>query len=113
MKYYLDFVESKILIKILSSFSALDDLRNHLENPDSLIEMKFLLLEQKYLEYLSRGNSIDALKVSASYLVLAINYFTIYSSYCKLGCYESLKQDFKQLSFSAGTCHMACNIQSE
>ena len=43
--------------------AALDDLRNHLENPDNLVEMKFLLLEQKYLEHLSRGNSIEALKV--------------------------------------------------
>jgi len=42
---------------------TLDDLRNHLENPESLVEMKFLLLEQKYLEHLSRGNSIEALKV--------------------------------------------------
>ena len=50
--------------KFFFVFSALDDLRNHLENPDSTVEMKFLLLEQKYLEHLSRGNSIDALKVN-------------------------------------------------
>ncbi len=43
---------------------ALDELRNHLENPENVLEMKFLLLEQKYLEYLSRGNAIEALKVS-------------------------------------------------
>lgn len=42
---------------------TLEELKNHLENPESMVEMKFLLLEQKYLELLSRGNSIDALKV--------------------------------------------------
>jgi hypothetical protein len=45
------------------SFSALDELRDHLENPDNLTEMKYLLLEQKYLELLSQKNRIDALKV--------------------------------------------------
>lgn len=44
--------------------SALDDLKHFLENPDNLVEMKFLLLEQKYLEFLSKKNRIDALKVS-------------------------------------------------
>ena len=38
----------------------------HLENPDNFVEMKFLLLEQKYLELLYKGNSIEALKVSSS-----------------------------------------------
>lgn len=44
-------------------FAALDELKNHLENPDSLTEMKFLLLEQKYLELIYKKSTIDALKV--------------------------------------------------
>merc|ERR1719187_2341430 len=43
--------------------NVLEDLSPHLENPSNQIEMKFLLLEQKYLENLSSGNFIDALKV--------------------------------------------------
>ena len=43
---------------------VLEDLSSHLENPNSQIEMKFILLEQKYLENLNSGNTIDALKVS-------------------------------------------------
>ena len=43
--------------------SVLEDLRVHLENPEQIVEMKFLLLEQKYLELLYKGNSIEALKV--------------------------------------------------
>ena len=42
---------------------VLEDLSSHLENPNSQIEMKFLLLEQKYLENLNSGNTIEALKV--------------------------------------------------
>ncbi len=49
---------------LIVCFLGLDDLRNHLDSPDNSIpEMKFLLLEQKYLELLLRGNSLDALKV--------------------------------------------------
>ena len=44
-------------------FPALDNLRDHLENPEKLSEMKYLLLEQKYLELLSQKNRIEALKV--------------------------------------------------
>ena len=44
---------------------ALEELKGHLENPDNFVEMKFLLLEQKYLELLYKGNSIEALKVSS------------------------------------------------
>jgi len=43
--------------------NVLEDLSSHLENPNSQIEMKFILLEQKYLENLNSGNTIDALKV--------------------------------------------------
>lgn len=43
--------------------NVLEDLSSHLENPNSQIEMKFLLLEQKYLENLNSGNTIEALKV--------------------------------------------------
>jgi len=43
--------------------TILEELRNHLENPEHAKEMKFLLLEQKYLELLYKGNSIEALKV--------------------------------------------------
>ncbi|ODN03641.1 WD repeat-containing protein 26 [Orchesella cincta] len=39
----------------------LQELKDLLENPDSLIEMQFLLLEQKYLELLEDGKVIDAL----------------------------------------------------
>ena len=45
------------------SISALDNLRDHLENPEKLSEMKYLLLEQKYLELLSQKNRMEALKV--------------------------------------------------
>ena len=45
-------------------FSALDEMKNHLENPKNMIEMKFLLLEQKFLELISKGNRMNALKVS-------------------------------------------------
>ncbi|XP_040583152.1 WD repeat-containing protein 26 [Lepeophtheirus salmonis] len=45
------------------SVKTLEDLKPHLENPGNLVEMKFLLLEQKYLEFLSNGNYIEALKV--------------------------------------------------
>jgi len=47
---------------------TLDDLKNYLENPDSMVEMKFLLLEQKYLELISKKSTIDALKVLQSEL---------------------------------------------
>ena len=49
---------------ICISFAVLEDLRVHLESPEQIVEMKFLLLEQKYLELLYKGNSIEALKVS-------------------------------------------------
>ena len=51
-------------------FAALDDLKNFLENPDSMVEMKFLLLEQKYLELISKKSTIDALKVSIFFPVI-------------------------------------------
>ena len=50
-------------------FIALDDMKNYLENPDSMIEMKFLLLEQKYLELVSNKSTIDALKVKFNLLL--------------------------------------------
>ena len=50
------------------SFAVLEDLRVHLESPEQIVEMKFLLLEQKYLELLYKGNSIEALKVSFPFL---------------------------------------------
>lgn len=53
-----------LAIDLLFFFAALDDLKNYLENPDSMVEMKFLLLEQKYLELISKKSTIDALKVS-------------------------------------------------
>lgn len=43
--------------------NVLEELSGHLEDPNSQIEMKFLLLEQKYLEHLNAGNTIEALKV--------------------------------------------------
>lgn len=55
-------------MKVLSgdwavAVKTLDNLRDHLENPEKLSEMKYLLLEQKYLELLSQKNRIEALKV--------------------------------------------------
>lgn len=38
------------------------DLKSLLETPHSLVEMKFLLLEQKYLEYLEDGHVLEALQ---------------------------------------------------
>jgi len=43
--------------------NVLEELAPHLENPASQTEMRFLLLEQKYLEHLEAGNFIEALKV--------------------------------------------------
>lgn len=43
--------------------NVLEELAPHLENPASQTEMRFLLLEQKYLEHLEAGNYIEALKV--------------------------------------------------
>lgn len=43
--------------------NVLEELAPHLDNPSSQMEMRFLLLEQKYLEYLEAGNTIEALKV--------------------------------------------------
>ena len=42
----------------------LEELSPHLEDPASKTEMKFLLLEQKYLESLGSGHTMDALKVT-------------------------------------------------
>lgn len=39
----------------------LNELKTLLENPAALLEMKFLILEQKYLEYLDENRVIDAL----------------------------------------------------
>jgi len=68
-----NYVHNDSLTIDLLFFPALDDLKNYLENPDSMVEMKFLLLEQKYLELISKKSTIDALKVSlfllASYSV--------------------------------------------
>ena len=59
-----NFVLEVVKILICTHYiSALEDLKDHLENPDNFVEMKFLLLEQKYLELLYKGNSIEALKV--------------------------------------------------
>lgn len=60
--------------------TALDELKNHLENPANMLEMKFLLLEQKYLELISQGNTIDALKVH------------IYANNKMLGAWEPTQQ---------------------
>jgi len=43
--------------------NVLEELSPHLEDPASKTEMKFLLLEQKYLESLGSGHTMDALKV--------------------------------------------------
>ena len=51
------------LVSPLFSFAALEELKDHLEHPNNLVEMKFLLLEQKYLEFLAQRNRIEALKV--------------------------------------------------
>ncbi|GAB6020534.1 WD repeat-containing protein 26 [Chamberlinius hualienensis] len=45
------------------ALADLNDLRLLLDSPTSIVEMKFLLLEQKYLEYLEDGRIMDALQV--------------------------------------------------
>ncbi|KAL3267374.1 hypothetical protein HHI36_011505 [Cryptolaemus montrouzieri] len=42
---------------------ALQELQPLINSPSSLVEMKFLILEQKYLEYLEDGRVLDALHV--------------------------------------------------
>lgn len=42
---------------------ALESLKVHLENPAKMVEIKYLLLEQKYLELLSQKRQVEALKV--------------------------------------------------
>ena len=43
--------------------SALDELTDHLESPEHAVEMKYLLLEQKYLELLLKRNTMQAVQV--------------------------------------------------
>ena len=57
-------IDSSFQNKFIIFFPALEELKNHLENPDNIVEMKFLLLEQKYLELISKRSTIDALKVN-------------------------------------------------
>ena len=57
------YISVSIFLAVIILFSALDNLRDHLENPEKLSEMKYLLLEQKYLELLSQKNRMEALKV--------------------------------------------------
>ena len=45
-------------------------MKNHLENPKNMIEMKFLLLEQKFIELISKGNRMNALKVRKLFMNL-------------------------------------------
>ena len=57
-------IDSSFQNKFIIFFPALEELKNHLENPENIVEMKFLLLEQKYLELISKRSTIDALKVN-------------------------------------------------
>ena len=50
-----------LLYKNKKAEADLNDLKNLLDNPHNSLEMKFLLLEQKYFEYLDEGRTIDAL----------------------------------------------------
>merc|ERR1719220_2715112 len=43
--------------------NVLAELAPHLETPSTQVEMRFLLLEQKFLEHLDNGSYIEALKV--------------------------------------------------
>jgi len=43
--------------------NVLEELAPHLETPSTQVEMRFLLLEQKFLEHLDNGSYIEALKV--------------------------------------------------
>jgi len=43
--------------------NVLEDLSMHLEDKTSHLKMKYILLEQKYMEHLSNGNTLEALKV--------------------------------------------------
>jgi len=43
--------------------NVLEDLKHHLESTKALSEMKFIILEQKYMEYIHAGKTFEALKV--------------------------------------------------
>ena len=43
--------------------NVLADLSEHLEDKNAELQMKYILLEQKYLEALNSGNTIEAVKV--------------------------------------------------
>lgn len=62
------------------SSSALDELKDHLEDPENLVEMKYLLLEQKYLELLAKNSRLEALKVQTELAVLIFNIEFMFSS---------------------------------
>ena len=71
-------IDSSFQNKFIIFFPALEELKNHLENPENIVEMKFLLLEQKYLELISKRSTIDALKVNFKELqkkILLLFYF--------------------------------------
>jgi hypothetical protein len=44
-------------------FAVLEDLTVHLEGKDIMKEMKFIILEQKFLEHIYAGKTFQALKV--------------------------------------------------
>eukprot|EP00088_Acartia_fossae_P019152 TRINITY_DN2112_c0_g2_i2.p1 TRINITY_DN2112_c0_g2~~TRINITY_DN2112_c0_g2_i2.p1 ORF type:complete len:700 (-),score=119.52 TRINITY_DN2112_c0_g2_i2:286-2385(-) len=43
--------------------NVLEDLKHHLDSSKALCEMKFIILEQKYMEYIHAGKTYEALKV--------------------------------------------------
>ena len=74
-------IDSSFQNKFIIFFPALEELKNHLENPENIVEMKFLLLEQKYLELISKRSTIDALKVNFKELQKKYYYYySIFSS---------------------------------
>jgi len=45
------------------AINVLEDLKHHLEAPGAIKEMKYIILEQKYMEYIRDGKTFEALKV--------------------------------------------------
>lgn len=47
----------------IGAINVLEDLKHHLDSTKALREVKFIILEQKYLEYIHSGKTYEALKV--------------------------------------------------
>jgi hypothetical protein len=56
---------------------VLEDLTVHLEGKDIMKEMKFIILEQKFLEHIYAGKTFEALKVLQLEIRLEIRFFLL------------------------------------